>query len=258
MKRFCRPLLLAASLLLSAAAPPDTAGLGFTQRLGNHLPPNLPLLGSNGQPTTLGRLLDHKPTLLILGYFACPMLCGVVRDDALRALSASGLSLPRDYALLFLSIDPAEQSADAAQAKAADMARFPLPGAAAGWHYATADAATIERVESGVGYGSRYDPALKQFLHPAGLVVLTPDAVVSGYLLGVGYQPGALAQALRQARAGTIGQQAPFILLLCFHYDASTGRYSLAVLKVLRLMAGLTLVLLAVLLLALRLRRRPA
>ncbi len=136
------------------------------------------------------------------------------------------------------------------------MARYPLPGATSGWHYATADAATIERIEAGVGYGSRYDLRLKQFLHPAGLVVLTPDGVVSGYLLGVGYQPGALAQALREARAGTIGQQAPSILLLCFHYDPSTGRYSLAVLKVLRLMAGFTLVLLAGLLLALRLRRR--
>ena len=88
-------------------------------------------------------------------------------------------------------------------------------------------------------------------------MVLTPDGMVSGYLLGVGYQPGALVEALRQARAGTIGQRAPSILLLCFHYDPSTGRYSLAVLKVLRLLAGLTLVLLAVLLLALR-RRRPA
>ena len=174
-----------------------------------------------------------------------------------RALSASGLSLPRDYSLLFLSIDPAERPADAARAKAADLARYPLPGAAAGWHYATADAVTIERIEQGVGYGSRYDPGTRQFLHPAGLVVLTPDTMPSGYLLGVGYQPGALAEALRQARAGAVGQRAPAILLLCFHYDPSTGRYSLAVLKVLRLMAGLTLVLLAALLLALR-SRRPA
>ena len=258
MRRLGRLPLLALSLCLLAAAP-DTDGIGFTQRLGNRLPPDLPLLSSDGRAATLGTLVGNKPTVLILGYFACPMLCGVVRDDALRALAASGLSLPRDYGLLFLSIDPAERSADAAQAKATDMARYPLPGAASGWHYATADAATIERIETGVGYGSRSDPQLKQFLHPAGLVVLTPDGVVSGYLLGVGYQPGALAQALRQARAGPIGQQAPSILLLCFHYDASTGRYSLAVLKVLRLMAGLTGVLLAALLLALRLRRhRPA
>ncbi len=256
MRRPGRLLLALLPLCLLAAAP-DTSGIGFTQRLGNRLLPGLPLLASDGRVTTLDRLLDHKPTVLILGYFACPMLCGVVRDDALRALSAGGLSLPRDYSLLFLSIDPAERPADAAQAKSADIARYPLPGADAAWHYATADAPTIERVEQAVGYNSRYDPQLKQFLHPAGLVVLTPGGVVSGYLLGVGYQAGALAEALRQARSGTIGQRAPSILLLCFHYDPSTGRYSLAVLKVLRLMGGLTMLLLAALLLALR-RRRPA
>ncbi len=248
---------MALSLCLLTAAAPDTGGIGFTQRLGNHLSPDLPLLASDGHAATLGRLLDNKPTVLVLGYFACPMLCGVVRDDALHALSAAGLSLPRDYRLLFLSIDPAERPSNAAAAKAADMARYPLPGAASGWHYATAGAATIERIEQGIGYGSRYDPQLKQFLHPAGLVVLTPGGVVSGYLLGLGTQPGALAEALRQARAGTIGQRAPSILLLCFHYDPGTGRYSLAVLKLLRLMAGLTVLLLAGLLLALR-RRRPA
>ena len=41
--------------------------------------------------------------------------------------------------------------------------------------------------------------------------------------------------------AGTIGQRAPAILLLCFHYDPSTGRYSLEILKLLKLMGGLTL-----------------
>lgn len=256
--RRLRLLLLPLLLALTAAAP-DLDGIGYGQRLGTALPLGARLVESDGRPVTLGAALDNKPTLLMLGYFACPALCGVVRDDAFTALSNSRLTLPRDYSLLFLSIDPAERPADAAMAKAADLARYPLPGAAAGWHFATADAATLGRIEEAVGYRSRYDVSLKQFLHPAGLVVLTPGGVVSGYLLGVGYQPGALAQALREARAGTIGQQAPFILLLCFHYDASTGRYSLAVLKVLRLMAGLTVVLLAALLLALRLRRhRPA
>lgn len=244
------PLLL---LGLGAAAP-DVDGIGYTQRLGTQLPAAARLVESDGRVTTLGGLIGGKPTLLMLGYFACPALCGVVRDDAFAALSSSGLTLPRDYSLLFLSIDPAERPVDAAQAKAGDIARYPLPGAAAGWHFATADAPTIARIEEAVGYHSRYDVSLKQFLHPAGLAVLTPGAVVSGYLLGVGYQPGAVVAALSQARAGTIGQRAPAILLLCFHYDPSTGRYSLEILKLLKLMGGLTLVLIAGLVLVLRRR----
>ena len=95
MRRLGGTLLLASCLGLRAAAS-DTGGIGFTQRLGNRLPLDLPLVASDGGTATLRRALDNKPTVLTLGYFACPMLCGVVRDDALRALSASGLSLPRD------------------------------------------------------------------------------------------------------------------------------------------------------------------
>ena len=249
-------LLLGIGLVLGGAAP-DLDGIGYTQRLGEQVPPALTLRDEAGRATTLANLIDHKPTLLMLGYFACPALCGVVRDDAFQALSESGLRLPRDYSLVFVSIDPAERPRDAASAKAADLARYPLPGALNGWHFATADAGSIGRIEQAVGYHSRYDVSLKQFLHPAGLAVLTPDATVSGYLLGVGYQPAAVVAALAQARAGTIGQRSPAILLLCFHYDPSTGRYSLAILKVLRLMGGLTLVLVLALLVLLH-RRRSA
>ena len=256
LRRAGRTGLACLTILLGAAAP-DLDGLGYSQQLGTQLPMATPLVDSNGVTTTLAALVADKPTLLMLGYYACPALCGVVRDDAFQAISASGLRLPHDYSLVFLSIDPAERPVQAAQAKGADLARYPLRGAAAGWHFAIADAGAIERIETTIGYRSRYDVSLKQFLHPAGLVILTPSGMVSGYLLGVGYQPGALVAALAQARAGTIGQRASSILLLCFHYDPSTGRYSLAILKLLRVMGVMTLMLIAGLVVLLR-RRRPA
>ncbi|MGI4748772.1 MAG: SCO family protein [Janthinobacterium lividum] len=253
-RRFRTALLLVVALALGGAAP-DLGGIGYNQRLGEHVPMATRMVDSDGRATDLAGLIDHKPTLLMLGYFACPALCGVVRDDAFQALADSGLHLPRDYSLVFLSIDPAEGPKDAAEAKTRDLARFAVPGAASGWHFVTAPDAEIGRIEQAVGYHSRYDVSLKQFLHPAGIVILTPDGTVSGYLLGVGYQPGAVVAALSQARAGTIGQRAPSILLLCFHYDPSTGRYSLEIIKVLRLMGVLTLLLILALLLLLRRNR---
>lgn len=249
-----RALLLLVPLALGGAAP-DLGGIGYTQRLGEHVPVATRMVDSDGRVTDLAGLIDHKPTLLMLGYFACPALCGVVRDDAFQALADSGLHLPHDYSLVFLSIDPAEGPKDAFEARTRDLARFAVPGAASGWHFATAPAAEISRIEQAVGYHSRYDISLKQFLHPAGIVILTPNGTVSGYLLGVGYQPGAVVAALSQARAGTIGQRAPSILLLCFHYDPSTGRYSLEIIKVLRLMGVLTLLLIVALLMVLRRKR---
>ena len=46
------------------------------------------------------------------------------------------------------------------------------------------------------------------------------------------------------------------LLLICFHFDAGTGRYSLEILKVLRLAAILTVLTLAGLLLVLHRRER--
>jgi protein SCO1/2 len=218
------------------AAPPDTTGLGYTQRLGSALPLDARMAAPDGTRQTLEALMDGKPTLLVLGYFACPSLCGLIRNDVFSALAATTLQTPRDYSLVFLSIDPAEEPHEAAQAFQRDLARNPTKGASKGWHFMTADASTISRIEEAVGYHSRYDTSLKQFLHPAGVVVLTPEGRVSSYLLGTTFQPGGLQAAVYQARSGRIGQDASPILLLCFHYDPTTGRYTLAIMKVLQLM----------------------
>jgi protein SCO1/2 len=230
---------------LARAAAPDTSGLGFSPQPGTSLPLAAVLREADGREIALRQVVGDRPVLVALGYFACPALCGVVRDDLFAALAGSGLVAGRDYTLLFVSIDPAEGPAASAKALRDDLARYPLPGAAEGWHFLTGDAAAVEAVEESVGYRSRFDGALKQFLHPAGVVVATPGGVVSGALMGVGYQAGDLRAAVVEARDGGLEQAIQPVLLLCFHYDAVTGRYSLEVLKVLRLGAVLTIALIA-------------
>ena len=242
-----RLLAGAACVLLWAgvarAVPPDTSGLGFSPQPGTSLPLAAVLREADGRAVALRDLVGRRPVLLALGYFSCPALCGVVRDDLFAALAGSGLVAGQDYTLLFVSIDPAEGPADARKALGDDLARYPLPGAAGGWHFLTGDAAALVSVEDAIGYRSRFDAALKQFLHPAGVVVATPAGVVSGALMGVGYQAGDLRAAVVRAGAGGLEQAIQPVLLLCFHYDAVTGRYSLEVLKVLRLGAILTIAL---------------
>lgn len=249
-------LALMAALLFpaTARAAEDPAAYVWHQRPGARLALDATLRDETGRPFALGRAFGRAPVILDLGYYDCPSLCGVVRADLMNALANGGLAAGRDYELVALSIDPAETAADAARAKAADLARAPGTGAA--WHYLTGDAGTIAAVEDTVGFPARYDERLKQFLHPAGIAVLTRDGVVSGYLLGVGYAGGDLRAAVLRAGEGGVAQAALPILLLCFHYDPQTGRYTLAIERVLRVMAGLTALTLGGLLLALH-RRGP-
>ncbi len=236
------------------AAPPDLGGVVYEQRLGAALPMMRHFREQDGRGVRLGEVMRDRPTVLALGYFACPSLCGLIRDDLFAALAQSGLRAATDYQLVFLSIDAAETASDAAAARRADLREHPSPGAEAGWHFLTGGQGDIAAVEQAVGYRSRYDLSLKQFIHPAGLVFVTPGGKVSGYLLGVGYAPGEVRAGLVRARDGGIARAALPILLVCFHYDSTTGRYSLAVVKLLRLAGGLTVATIAVLLLLLRRR----
>ena len=143
------------------------------------------------------------------------------------------------------------------RARQADLAQAPFVGAA-DLHYLTGPPASLAAIEAALGFRARYDAAFKQFLHPAGLAVLTPSGAVSSYLLGVGYTGGDLRAAVLRAGHGGVAQAALPILLLCFHFDSTTGRYTLAVEKVLRLGAGVTVLTIAGLLAVLHRRRPPA
>jgi protein SCO1/2 len=223
-----------------AAVQVDLRDFAYQQKPGARLPSNETFRDATGREVRLADLLHGKPAILALGYFSCPNLCGVVRADLYNALSRTGMIAGKDYTLIALSIDPAETSSDAAKAKATDIAQYPLPGAARDWHFLTGSAGDVRAVGDAVGFRDRFDPKLKQFLHPAGLVFITPGGVVSSYLLGVGYAARDVRLGVTRASTGTIAARALPVLLLCFHFDPTTGRYTLAILKLLKLGAGLT------------------
>jgi protein SCO1 len=215
-----RLLLLLVLLSVPAwAKPPDFSGVEWADRTGAPLPTALPLQDADGRTTTLAAIGNGLPLILAPGYFHCPSLCSVVRDDLLGALAASRLRPGRDVEVAVVSIDPAETPADAADAKGAGDSRWP------GAHYLTGDSSALQQA---AGFHARYDSMLKQFLHPAGLVTVTPDGRVGGYVGGVGYTPAQLEDAVAAVRAGRV-ERASLIRLLCFHFDPSTGRYTVAV-----------------------------
>jgi protein SCO1 len=228
--------------IAARAAAPDLSGYRWVQHLGEQIPVQLVLHDEGDRQVRLADIGQGRPMILAFGYYHCPNLCGLVRSTLLTAIGASSLIAGQDYELAVISIDPDETASDAEQAKTADLAAFPLPGAVHDWHYLTGTRNAIAALTDAAGYRGRFDADLKQFIHPTGLVIVTPTGRVSSYLIGLGYHPGDLRVALSQANQGTIRAAAVPVLLLCFHYDATTGRYTLSILKLLKLAAALTLV----------------
>jgi protein SCO1/2 len=234
-----------------AGAATDLSTFAYDQHPGAQLPLAVPVTDAFGHEMTLGQALARRPAILVLGYFHCPNLCGLVRDDLMNALSS--LNASTKYSLVVLSIDPSETPVDARLAQQADAARF---GPVMDEYYLIGSATAIRSVTDAVGFRARFDAADKQFLHPAGLVFLTDTGIISGYLLGLGYQPSDVGLGITRAANGVTAHVLP-ILLLCFHYDPATGRYTLAILRVLQLGAAITvLVVGGTVTLALRRERR--
>jgi protein SCO1/2 len=257
---FWMGLLLGAGLVSATArcaAALDPAAYSYREQPGAHLPMQLSFSDSANHSVRLDALAPGRPLILVLAYYRCPGLCSIVRESLFRALGAAQLKAGRDYAVAVLSIDPTESSDDAQAAKSADLAAFGSGQADEdAWHYLTGSAPDISAIANAVGFRDQFDPKTKQFIHPAGVVFLSPGGLVSSYLLGVGYTPVAVRSAIDGARTSRIVAAAMPLLLICFHFDVGTGRYSLEILKVLRLAAILTVLTLAGLLLVLHRRER--
>src|SRR5665213_2383078 len=86
-------LMLAVPALADAV---DVSGIVYHQNLGARLP-DTSLTDETGAPA---RLLTGRPVILVLGYYNCPSLCGIVRADLLDAIGHTGLTAGKDYDLV--------------------------------------------------------------------------------------------------------------------------------------------------------------
>jgi protein SCO1/2 len=155
----------------------------------------------------------------------------------MQAITRQRLTPSADFALVTYSIDPGETPRNAARLLARLAAEFPSipPDAIRGL---TGTAPDITAISDALGYRYAWDPDLRQFDHVAAIAVLTPDGRLGHWLYGVAPEPRDLQLALTEAEAGQVGRWADQLLLLCYHYDPVSGRYTPIVWTALRILAG--------------------
>lgn len=225
----------------ATAQPEALRNVGIDQRLDQQVPLDLAFRNEAGETVTLGSLLRGKPVILNLVYYECPMLCTLVLNGLLSAMKALPFDAGQEFDVITVSFDPKDTPALAAKKKATYLAEYRRPGAEHGWHFLTGDAPSIERLAAAVGFRYRYDPERKEFAHAAGLEVMTPKGVIARYFFGVEFSPRDLKFGLMEAAENRIGSPIDQLLLFCYHYDPSTGRYSSAALTGIRAAGLLTL-----------------
>jgi len=209
-------------------------GVKFEQRLNNQVPVDAQLKDEHGNPTTLKDCMAGRPTVFVLAYYRCPMLCNQVLNGVARTLRGVNFQPGKDISVVVVSFDPSDTIELAAAKKAAVVDAYRRGDDGDGWHFLTGDEHTVRELADSVGFQYVYDDKTMQYAHASGIVLLTPTGLVSRYFYGIDYPTRDVRLGLVEASEGHIGSRVDQLLLLCFHYDPLTGQYGLAIMRTIR------------------------
>jgi protein SCO1/2 len=130
-----------------------------------------------------------------------------------------------------------------------------LEGYLSHWRFFTGSVENIAAISRAIGFRYLKETSTNprkqdvEYVHPAALIVTTPDLKVSRYLYGVEYAPTDYRLALLEAGEGkvskTIGDR---LMLTCYSFDPVKRKYSLVAWRVMRLGGIATLILVVLLL----------
>jgi len=218
--------------------------VSIEQKLNEQVPLDLTFRDETGKTVQLKQYFGKKPVLLTLVYYECPSLCGLVLQGLLKSLRVLNYTPGDQFEIVTVSISPWETPELAAAKKEAFLKEYGRLDAAAGWHWLTGDEKNIRALADAVGFRYVYDPKTKQFAHAAGIMLLTPTGKISRYFYGIEYSPRDLRMGIMDASQGKVGSLVEKVILFCYQYDPTTGKYGLVVVRLIQLGGLLTLAIL--------------
>jgi protein SCO1/2 len=225
------------------SAPVQLAGMEVVEQLDQQLPLDLEFTDQDGKSVRLGEYFDgQRPVILTLNYYRCPMLCGLTLNAVVDGLKEIDWTAGDEFRLLTVSFEPSETRELAYQKRQSYLAHYGRNQASAGWDFLVGPQGSIDELLDATGFPIRWNEKSSEWIHPACIMILTPDGRLSRYLYGVYYNPQTLRLSLVEASEGKIGTTVDQVLLWCFHYDPAAGSYQLAAIRLAQAGGTLTLV----------------
>lgn len=223
--------------------PEELMGVDIEEHLGASLPGHLQFTDDSGRKVELHELLTTgKPTILTFNYSNCPLLCSVQLGGLTEALSKMRRMPGEAFQVITIVLDPAELPKRAKTTKDGYLRQLskgrdalnlpPAEKAAEGWTFLVGPEKNIRAVADAVGFGYRYHPERKEYLHPAVLMTITPKGQVAQYVYGVHFEPEELEGFVTAAGLGAMTESTKNFILSCYHYEAPEGLNAFRIMQV--------------------------
>lgn len=224
-------------------------------KLNAQVPLDMTFTNEHGRKVTLGDIFTgERPVVVSLVYFTCPMLCSIVLDGMVDALKEiDDLKPGRDYDIVTVSIDPRDTAADARKAEDRWVDTWGDESIRDGWHFLTSpgNELPLKQFASTIGWNYYWNEVQQEYMHSAGIFVLTPGGRVSQIHYGVLYDIKTVRLSMIDSSDGKIGTIGDYIFLYCFSFDHSEGRYTSSAIAIMRIAGAMTVLVLLFLLLGL-------
>src|SRR5262249_40606470 len=156
----------------------------------------------------------------------CPMLCSLQLNAFVEGLKTLKFSAGKQFRIVTVLLDPKETAETAHRFRARYLSQYARPGTEAGWTFLTGSDQNIHSLARSAGFSYNYTEARGEYVHPAAITLLSPDGKVARYLYGLEYPEKTLRLGLVEASEGRVGSSLDKLILYCFHYDSSEGRYA--------------------------------
>ncbi len=207
-------------------APPE---LGIYENLDHYIPDDLVFTNENYETINLKEAID-KPTVIALVYYECPGICSPLLEGVADVITKAKVDLGTEYQVFTISFDPDEKPKLAKDKKTNYAKLVKNKDVTNGWSWFTGDSTNVNNLLNALGYKVKKEG--QEFIHPAALIVLSPDGKITRYLHGTYFLPFDLKMAVIEASEGRSGPTINKVLQYCFSYDPEGKKYVINITKV--------------------------
>lgn len=245
----------------SAQMPEELKGVTIAEKIGDSIDLNLDVKNEKGEVVKLSTFFgNHKPVMLSPMYYQCPGLCSFHFNGVIDALKKMDWNPGEKFNIIAFSFDASEnnlEKADLAQKKKDSyMKVYGRAGTENGFHFLTADQATIDALMKQVGFQYRWNEKANEWSHASAAIMISPEGKITRYLHGVDFDARDMKLALNETANGKVGNIVDSVMLYCFKYDQHQSKYGLQVFRVVQLGGALMTLFLGVWLLPILFRSR--